>query len=94
MASAKNIEKLGEILTLNKGVYEDEFGYIAIERRFCESACEESLNLLNDIYQTTGFGASFFLRGRRPSEIVVTIEHKNNGITFSVIPPDQDLEPA
>ena len=49
VAGAKNIEKLGEILTLNKGVYEDEFGYIAIERRFCESECEESLNLLNDI---------------------------------------------
>jgi hypothetical protein len=40
---AKNIEKVREILKLDKGVSEDDFGYISIEKRFCETSYKESL---------------------------------------------------
>ncbi len=89
---ATNREKLYNVLQLDKGAYQDEFGYIAIEKRFCETACEESLALLNDIYQTTNFGAPFFLRERQLSEIAVSIQLKDDGATFGVIYPDQDLD--
>ena len=91
VAEAADLDELRRILTLKKGAYEDEFGFVAIEKQFCDAAHQDVSGLLDDIYQTTNFGAPFFLRRRQPSEISITTERKGNSTVFGVIGPDQDL---
>ena len=38
VAEAANLDELRRILTLKKGAYEDEFGFVAIEKQFCDAA--------------------------------------------------------
>jgi hypothetical protein len=67
----KKPQKVRETLEKLEGAEEDRFGFISVKASCCTNICEQIRALFNDIYQSTGFGSSFFLSSREPTAILI-----------------------
>ena len=81
----QNPQRLRETIQDVPGVEEDQFGYIALSRSYCDQAYEQIIGLFDDVYSTTRFGASFFFAHRQPREIGVVIDQSGESPKFKVL---------